>query len=283
MYAQTNKVLLVALVSAALLHGNAAKRVEVVQAMKELSSRADEVAGNEDDCARVSKNVKSMAEWQGEGSKEWQGVYKCAHPRHGVVVIQCAIETDAGERQNTPQCWVKSKQSDLETLWNGIVGVVTDTATVVASLFLPAERPDSDLETAIADFMNKAGAGAEMSAAMPDCKAKPEDWQCLIADMRQNWQSMSAFEKEITVLMLNNAQASTAPPAAATPKYYTFVQVAEGEQKTEGFWKTLFQIIGALFKAGQNSRRRAAANHYMSMNIGWGHVRSNMRNDGWRW
>jgi len=254
MYAQTNKVLLVALVSAAMLHGNAAKRVSAKIHI------ADEVAGNVDDCKRVSKNVRLMAELEGTGSTNWQGVYKCLHPEKGVVVIQCAIDGDEGERKGTPQCWVESQPSDLENLWNGIVHIATDTATAVASLFLPQERPDSDLDAAIGGFMKKAGGeAAEMKAD--------------IADMKQTWQTMSAFEKEITVLLLkyHNAGGSA------------LVQVAEGEQKTQGFWQDLFRFIGALFKAGENNRRRAAANHYMGMNIGWDHVRSNMRADGWRW
>jgi len=259
-----------ALIGAALLQVMSAHRIDMKQIheMQPEKSTRGTVTRNalvKDDCARVSEDVRMLAAG-GAPDEGWVGTYKCIHTTGAVVVIRCDYDDQSN---NEPRCWVVEKPNEIQQLWDSIAGGLADVAGGLASLVMPRALSSNGLENAIFDFSDKTG---PVAPGFPADGPSQDD----IEELKQNWADMSAFEREITVLMLKNAQrggSSMLQESAANESALT----------TKGFWRDLFRFIATLFNSGKRSRMSAAQNNYMSMNIGWDHVRSNMRADGWRW
>lgn len=215
------------------------------------------------DCSTISKEIRGM--WAA-GAQFWEGVYKCQHNDGRVVLIQCDMDNVSTMTMfQQAACWVKDTQKpdELTQFLNGVTGVITSVADTLASLVMPTTKTKADLDAAIATFS-------------PDQETATK----LHQELDGKWDGLNPFEKAFTVSVLGSVQTSQASVLELSEvSGESEVAVEEGEN----FFTFLLKLIGALIKGNQRNQRRAAANHYMSMNIGWDHVRSNMRRDGWRW
>lgn len=238
-----------------------AEKQNVDNSTHEKTSDVARKTSQDNGCSTISKEVRGM--WAA-GAKNWEGVYKCQHQDGRVVLIQCDMDDVKGVRQAA--CWVKDTQKpdELTQFLNGVTGVITSVADTIASLVMPTTKTKADLDTAIAKF-----AGSDQATA-----AK------LHLELDGKWNGLNPFEKEFTVSVLSSvSESSLLELSDVSVESEAEVEDLEGEN----FFTFLLKLIAALFKSNARNNRRAAANHYMSMNIGWDHVRSNMRRDGWRW
>eukprot|EP00930_Biecheleria_cincta_P030378 TRINITY_DN2103_c0_g1_i3.p1 TRINITY_DN2103_c0_g1~~TRINITY_DN2103_c0_g1_i3.p1 ORF type:complete len:255 (-),score=40.44 TRINITY_DN2103_c0_g1_i3:214-978(-) len=219
-------------------------KLEVADEQDVMTSKQE--TSNANECSAISEYVRNMA---AAGVPDWQGVFKCVL-RGAIVVIECGIETQ-GLRQGTPQCWVKERPDELAQLWHQFAHGA-DAALQAFMSLMPAGPSTADVDAAIRDF-----ASGDATAA---------------AELHAHIDGRSPFEKEFAVAVLKSA---TALPGSS------LMQVSF-DQGAKNWFTAILEVIAALFKNSQMNQRRAAANRYMSMNIGWDHVWANMRRDGYR-
>jgi len=250
------------------LDANEAEKLNAVSSSHEKASDAAEKTSQGNDCSTISKEVTGMA---AAGAKFWEGVYKCLHKDGRVVLIQCDMDDGPrihGSKAKQAACWVKEnlteKPDDLTKFLNGVTGAITSVADTIASLvMMPTTKTKADLDAAIATFAT-------------------DDAATLHQALDDKWDGLNAFEKEFTVSVLSSVVHQTSQ-ASLLELSEVSGESEVADLKGENFFTFLLKLIEALIKGNQQKRQRAAANKYMSMNIGWDHVRSNMRRDGWRW
>lgn len=181
-----------------------------------------------------------------------------------------------------------------------------DVDTFFSSSAEPRTPGDQELVAAIAAFAAKSSDPAGTRVALTEF---------IITSGR--WKDLNMFERSFAVSALKGFGDTASGVAALVnvskhepqvagqrlvdvskhePQSADLVQVPEQHTQSAGllevaevvgaqgqnFFLALIGLIGKLLGLDGRSRARRAQNHYMSMNIGWGHVRSNMRRDGWR-
>jgi len=265
------------------LDANEAEKLNAVSSSHVKASDAAEKTSQGNDCSTISKEVRGM---EAAGAKFWEGVYKCLHKDGRVVLIQCDMDDGPrihGSKAKQAACWVKEnlteKPDDLTKFLNGVTGAITSVADTIASLvMMPTTKTTADLDAAIATFATDDAATLHQVGTYLLEKKKATLHQAL----DDKWDGLNAFEKEFTVSVLSSVVHQTSQ-ASSLELSEVSGESEVADLKGENFFTFLLKLIEAVIKGNQQKRQRAAANKYMSMNIGWDHVRSNMRRDGWRW
>jgi len=243
--------------------------------------QSKEESASWDDCASISNEVKAM--WAA-GAREWEGVYKCLHQtKDAIVFIECGMDTIDGERKAA--CWVRSKADDLQQFIHQVQSGIGGLTSAIAGWFPNDAAPvkaeeQEEAKNFFSTFMPSGPSQEELEAAIKKFAYDTDDPEAesrLTAELITSgkWASLNAFEKGFAVAVLKSAVTTTGTSA---------LQVSEATgTEGENFFTFLLKLIAALLQSNSNNGRRAAANHYMGMNVGWDHVRRNMRADGWRW